>query len=379
MKKRRILICLVAGMLTLAISATAAFGSVNGYARYKQAVKDLLLQEENFTVQAQVKLTVDGDEAGAVQMDYAKDGDNSAYHSQQQTDGKLYQEYSTTLNGTRTRFLSGSNYYTEEPIEPGSFLNDVLGERLDEELEDRLTDFAETAADLVVGGLKNNVVQLAREEGETLYQVQVARNQVPGLVNAGLSALSCYSVREPVQRYMDYEEDYIALLLACYERASGETLSQEEKAAYRKDCCEDIRQQGYGGLLERINRFANSDWYAAYAALEAEKDQGVLYLKNDGSYVDYDTVNAFLADHPQRKGDYLDYYVGSDVAVKDVSCTFRIDEAGKLTANRFQVNLNTIDSAGGRHTIQMDIDLTLTGYGTTTVAPLDVGDRVERT
>ena len=95
--------------------------------------------------------------------------------------------------------------------------------------------------------------------------------------------------------------------------------------------------------------------------------------------MDYDTVNAFLADHPQRKGDYLDYYVGSDVAVKDVSCTFRIDEAGKLTANRFQVNLNTIDSAGGRHTIQMDIDLTLTGYGTTTVAPLDVGDRVERT
>ena len=255
----------------------------------------------------------------------------------------------------------------------------MLGERLDAELEDRLTDFAETAADLVVGGLKNNVVQLAREEGESLYQIQVARSQVPGLVNAGLSALSCYSVGKPVQRYTDYEEDYTALLLACYERASGETLSQEEKEAYRKDCYEDIRQQGYEGLLERINRFANSDWYAAYEALAAEKDQGVLYLKNDGSYVDYDTVNAFLADYPQQKGDYLDYYVGSDVAMRDVSCTFRIDQAGKLTANQFQVNLNTIDSAGGRHTIQMDIDLTLTNYGTTTVAPLDVGDRVERT
>lgn len=379
MKKRRILVCLVVGVLTLAISATAAFGSVNGYARYKQAVKDLLLTEDNFTAQAQVKLTVDGDEAGAVRMDYAKDGDNRSYHSRQQTDGTLYQEYSTTLDGTRTHFSSDSGYYTAEPIEPGGFLNDVLGERLDAELEDRLTDFAETAADLVVGGLKNNVVQLAQEEGETLYQVQVARSQVPGLVNAGLSALSCYSVGKPTQRYIDYEEDYTALLLACYERASGETLSQAEKEAYRKDCYDDIRQQGYEGLLKRINRFANSDWYAPYETLEAEKDQGVLYLKNDGSYVDYDTVNAFLADYPQRKGDYLDYYVGGDVAMRDVSCTFRINEAGKLTANRFQVNLNTIDSAGGRHTIQIDIDLTLTGYGTTTVAPLDVGDRVERT
>lgn len=47
--RRRLVVCLVAGVLLLAVSVGAAFGSVNGYDRYKQAAKDLLLREENFT------------------------------------------------------------------------------------------------------------------------------------------------------------------------------------------------------------------------------------------------------------------------------------------------------------------------------------------
>lgn len=47
MKKRnRVTICLVAGVLILAVSAAAAFGSVNGYSRYKEAVKNLLLESD---------------------------------------------------------------------------------------------------------------------------------------------------------------------------------------------------------------------------------------------------------------------------------------------------------------------------------------------
>lgn len=70
--KRRLGICLAVGILVLAVSAAAAFGSVNGYARYKQAVKDLLLREDNFTVQAQTHLSVDGERLLSLQMDYAK-------------------------------------------------------------------------------------------------------------------------------------------------------------------------------------------------------------------------------------------------------------------------------------------------------------------
>ena len=69
-QRRKLTLCLVAGVLVLAVSAAAAFGSVNGYDRYKQAVKQLLTQEENLTLQAQVNLAMDGAEVFAWQGTY---------------------------------------------------------------------------------------------------------------------------------------------------------------------------------------------------------------------------------------------------------------------------------------------------------------------
>ena len=37
-KSNRLFICLVAGVLILAVSAAAAFGSVNGYSKYKEGL-----------------------------------------------------------------------------------------------------------------------------------------------------------------------------------------------------------------------------------------------------------------------------------------------------------------------------------------------------
>ncbi len=63
MKKRnRLTICLVAGVLILAVSATAAFGSVNGYSKYKEAVKALALETDNFTANGTLKMICDGKE-----------------------------------------------------------------------------------------------------------------------------------------------------------------------------------------------------------------------------------------------------------------------------------------------------------------------------
>ena len=36
----------------------------------------------------------------------------------------------------------------------------------------------------------------------------------------------------------------------------------------------------------------------------------MLYVKADGSVQDYDTVQAFLTDHPEQKYHYLEYYMG---------------------------------------------------------------------
>ena len=50
-------------------------------------------------------------------------------------------------------------------------------------VEDMATGETKTiAADTVVGELKNNFVQVGKEDGATLYQVEIAKNQVPSLV-----------------------------------------------------------------------------------------------------------------------------------------------------------------------------------------------------
>ena len=71
------------------------------------------------------------------------------------------------LDGVRTRFAGDSSFYSCESIERGEAFSNLLGYDVDNEMERRLVDFAETAVDLVVGELKNNVVQLGTEGDET--------------------------------------------------------------------------------------------------------------------------------------------------------------------------------------------------------------------
>ena len=75
----------------------------------------------------------------------------------------------------------------------------------DDEMARRMVNFMEIAADTVVGELKNNFVQVGKEDGATLYQVEIAKNQVPSLVNAGLS-LFAYSVGQ--SHDYDYTVNY---------------------------------------------------------------------------------------------------------------------------------------------------------------------------
>ena len=79
MKKRnRVMTCLIAGVLVLAVSATAAFGSVNGYSRYKEAVKALALEEENFSAVGTMEMTMDGETVWTMGAEMALDGRKTA-------------------------------------------------------------------------------------------------------------------------------------------------------------------------------------------------------------------------------------------------------------------------------------------------------------
>ena len=247
MKKRnRLTICLVAGVLILAVSATAAFGSVNGYSKYKEAVKALALETDNFTANGTLKMICDGKEVVHVTEDYAMDGHNMSSHSISKDSMGSHEQYETILNGVNTWFDVNDRYYyqSEYETDSSSLGGNLLGVDQDDEMARRMVNFMEIAADTVVGELKNNFVQVGKENGATLYQVEIAKNQVPSLVNAGLS-LFAYSVGQ--SHDYDYTvnyEDYSATAIQNYEKVTGETLPETFKEGY-------------------INNGGNEQWYEA--------------------------------------------------------------------------------------------------------------------
>ena len=69
--------------------------------------------------------------------------------------------------------------------------------------------------------------------------------------------------------------------------------------------------------------------------------------------------------------------MGKDLALDQVDCTFSLDSQGRVADTQLTVTFQTVDADGGRHTMEVSGDVTLSDYGTTTVVPLDVGDRIK--
>ena len=110
-KRNRLLVCLAAGVLILAVSATAAFGSVNGYTKYKEALKSLALETDNFTATGTMQVNYDGKEIASLQQDFAMEGQNVYSHSVSKDASGQMETYDTLLDGVRTEFNMNDKYY----------------------------------------------------------------------------------------------------------------------------------------------------------------------------------------------------------------------------------------------------------------------------
>lgn len=378
MKKRnRLTICLVAGVLILAVSATAAFGSINGYSRYKEALKALALKTDNFTTHATMSMTYDGKEVTKIEGDYTMDGANHAVHSKAWSEGTEQERYETYLNGVSTSFNVNDRYYYQNEYVAGNSSN-LLGVDSDDEMMNRFVNFTEIAADTVMGELKNNFVQVGNENGSTLYQVEIAKNQVPSLVNAGLS-LFAYSMSRGNQ--MDgtvLYEDYGASVLAYYEKTTGETLSKEFKDAYLNGGTESWYESNRE-LIKKVEDKNTDNWEQSYYKVLSDRgNTGIVYVKADGSYTYYSSYDAYIEANPSEGSANFDDYVGQDMSLETVLCKFGVDDAGKLTSNHLQMTFHTTDKKGGKHTLVITVDAGFSAYGSTTVQPLDVGNREKR-
>ena len=92
---------------------------------------------------------------------------------------------------------------------------------------------------------------MGKENGVTQYQIEIAQNQVPSLVNAGLS-LFAYSVdASNRENYTVNFADYSATVIHNYESTTGETLPEEFKDGYNNGY-DDAWYETYGDLLDKV-------------------------------------------------------------------------------------------------------------------------------
>lgn len=375
MKKRsRLMICLVAGVLILAVSATAAFGSVNGYAKYKNALKALALEEDNFTAAADLTMTMDGKEAMAAHVDYAMAAPNYSAYTTVTQNGKTYEEYSGTVDGVYTCYGHDDTYYQSQD---DSGQKNLLGFDADDEMQNRLVTFMEIAADTVVGDLKNNFVEVGSEGDSTLYQVNISNSQVPSLVNAGLS-LFAYALADDQSNLCQVQyEDYDANMFAYYEKQTGETLSEDFKTNYTNGW-DEAWYEANEEQLDKFYEVTDGNWEDEYYNVLDNKGGGIVYVYADGTYDYYATAQEFAEKNPNSDfSDALYYYVGQDMVLDNVACTFGVDKDGKLTSNQIAVTFTTTDADGGHHELVISADVQVSGYGTTEVQAPDLSGRTK--
>ena len=386
MKKRnRITVCLVAGVLILAVSAGAAFGSVSGYSTYKEAVKALALKTDNVTMQGSMKATLDGNEFVSMTGEMAIDGKNKSSHViSSEFGGQKEERYDTTIGNTDTWFNADSKYYREytyDNDQTAEDRNNLLGVSADDEMSKRMVNFMEIAADTVMGDLKNNFVQLGKDGDKTQYQIEISKDQVPSLVNAGLSLFAYSMTADEGTDWGVYYEDYEASMMNAYEKLSGNKLSEEFRNGYlREDDTADSevwRDQNEKQIHEIVDFLSEKDWERQYYDQLDQKQGGIVFVKTDGTSVYYKDYKSYAKANPKMVEDELSSYTGQDMVLKTAQCKFGVDKNGNLTNNTLTATFTTTDQDGKNHELVVTADVTLSNYGTTTVQKLDTGDRTK--
>lgn len=383
MKKRnRITVCLVAGVLILAVSAGAAFGSVNGYSTYKEAVKALALKTDNVTMQGSMKATLDGKEFVSMTGELAIDGKNKSSHViSSEFGGQKEERYDTTLGNTDTWFNADSKYYSQYTFQTDDTTektSGLLGISTDDEMTNRMVNFMEIAADTVMGDLKNNFVQLGKDGDKTQYQIEISKDQVPSLVNAGLSLFAYSVAADEGSDWGVYYEDYNASMLNAYEKLSGNKLSEEFRNGYLQRATYNAwYDQNEKQINEILDFLSEKDWERQYYDQLENKQGGIVFVKTDGTSVYYKDYKSYAKANPKMVEDDMSTYLGQDMVLKTAQCKFGVDKNGNLTNNTLTATFTTTDQDGKNHELVVTADVTLSNYGTTTVQKLDTGDRTK--
>ena len=235
-----------------------------------------------------------------------------------------------------------------------------------------------------MGDLKNNFVQLGKDGDKTQYQIEISKDQVPSLVNAGLSLFAYSVAADEGTDWGVYYEDYRASMLNAYEKLSGNKLSEEfrngylreddtaDSAAYDAWCDQNEKQ-----IQKIVEYLSEKDWERQYYDQLDQKQGGIVFVKTDGTSVYYKDYKSYAKANPKMVEDDMSTYLGQDMVLKTAQCKFGVDKNGNLTNNTLTATFTTTDQDGKNHELVVTADVTLSNYGTTTVQKLDTGDRTK--
>lgn len=320
-------VCLAVGIVLLTGSALANFENASGYSKVKKGALSLR-SAENLTAQMDYEILLNGNrvDSAEVYQQFDNDGAVSSYNKE------AYGDYSSETwiqDGYKISHLPTLEEYSYSLAKADSKgFNGGYVNASDEEkaVQDKTINFFELLCDTLVGDLKNNVVLESSDAGNSTYSISLSKEQVPELVNAGLSMLSG-SFSSDIHHF--FEDD-----------------ASPDEAAYEQ-ADKLINEHGYKGCV-----YFRTDGSVEYYESAAD------YYAVVG-YKDVSTSTAFsmFADGPELNG---------------LSATATIDSQGRITRASGEVEFTGTDANGGAVSLTMKINAAITDYGTTVIEPFDI-------
>lgn len=342
MKKRKHLLtagCLVTGLLVLSTAVYANYDDAKGYSNYKEALKDLAFEQTNYSIDYKMGFSFDGKDlqniTGKLKYD---NGDQS--HEMSLADNMRAKPDSSKViqyhHGKQSTYYDvDTNMYSQ--YEDSASTGPAIP--LNESVEKKAVRFVELMADTMVGDLKNNIVlNSVDEDGVRNYSIDVSGNQIPEVVNAGLS-----------------------LMFTAYNTDSSNRDGMIMRASYENDLTDE-------------------QWESYQDVLENKNYKGVVYILEDGSYEYYKTYDEYKTAVLGNSVEPDDIFIqlGESPYIDSVVCKVGIDKEGRLVSNYLEASLVGKDKNGKKHVAKVVIDASIFDYGNTAADVFDPAGKVLR-
>lgn len=354
--------CLLVGMFVLTTAVYANYDDARGYTNYKDAVKNLVFYEDNFTANGEMAVLVDNEKMASMGGTFRLDNDDLYISTSSQDsfgqENDKYESVEITKDGKKYYYSPDSNSYSVYEDVDSDFRPDMSDPTIKKSIK-----FAELFADTMVGDLKNNFVLTSKDGDNRNYSVNVSGSQIPEVVNAGISLMfTAANEDNSNSSYVNYEN---------HEKAFA--------AFYKEQTGKEMAGNMYDDWNDEMEKVSD-DFYEKYNdVLESKGDIGIVYVKEDGSYKYYKTYSEYLEEIEPNAFDERDIMtmLGTDPYIDNALCNFTLDKEGKLISNEMEASMVGVDKNGKKHTFTLKMNYNVSDYGTTEVEDFDTAGKTK--